>query len=170
MSSGLLIASTSWLEINNQADLSQLAQGANNTADLRAMPSGRIANLSIRLTNLSASPGTSPQEQDPPQPAIRTTGSTASEASTSRPYAEHGYSWSVGKVEDRSAVFHGLAGDTRLEPAPSGQQVSFKVGTMKDDARAMGGVMSDAALDNFFNTTAREKRVGALVETVKSAS
>lgn len=78
--------------------------------------------------------------------------------SASHSQTMEGYTWVVERMEDRSAAFQGLSNGAKLEPAPTGQHVFFRIQTMTDDTRVVNGAISDAVLDSFFNTVARERR------------
>ncbi|KAL9625055.1 MAG: hypothetical protein Q9160_000784 [Pyrenula sp. 1 TL-2023] len=146
-------------EMGNQSDSPQLAHGIPNITDPRYTPSGGIPNRNLPRSHRSSSSETCEKGKNPPQTAAEASDPGVSNQSTSRTHTESGYAFSVDKIDKRAAVFHGTLGDATLQPAPNGQQVKYRVGNATDDARVIGGAMSDANLDNFLNTAARESRV-----------
>ena len=72
-----------------------------------------------------------------------------------RSHTEQRQSWITERAEKRSGVFYGVVGETKLRPAPEDQSVSYRVGTATDDARVVGGAMSETSFDRFMNNGPR---------------
>ena len=139
--------------MSNQASPTPPADCADGAADPRATPAIRAR---CKMEDRSAR-AIVIQKPNPHQTPTEVPCSSGDNQPNSKSHTQEGYSWLVGKMQDRSGAFFGLVAGAKLEPAPTGQVVSFKTEVTKDDSRLMGGAMCKENFDNFFNTTAREK-------------
>ncbi|KAL9089944.1 MAG: hypothetical protein Q9165_005473 [Trypethelium subeluteriae] len=109
------------------------------------------ANRGAHRTSSRASRPIMVERKDSHQSMAEVCSETSDSQSKSSSRAEEGYTWYVGRMEDRSAVFYGNVDGAKLEPAPQGQVVSYRVEVTKDNARVMGGAMSSTDFNSFFN-------------------
>jgi len=132
-------------------------QFTSNSSNAGSTSSGVYANQSCPRGSSTPSQPLMVQRQDYHRSALQVPSSTASSLSTtSRSLSIEGHQFIIQRMEDRSAAFLGTVDDAKMPPAPAGQVVNYQVGVTKDDSRVMGGTMTSANFDVFFNGPLRE--------------
>ncbi|KAL9079203.1 MAG: hypothetical protein Q9157_001912 [Trypethelium eluteriae] len=132
----LYTASISSPQMNNKGSEPQSVSGANRGA---------------RRTSSQASRPIMAERKDSHQFTEEVPSTTSDGQPKSRVHSEEGYDWLVERMEDRSRVFQGSVDGAKLEPAPKGQVVSYRVGVTKGEARVVGGVMKSTDFHSFIN-------------------
>ncbi|KAI9692474.1 MAG: hypothetical protein M1822_006705 [Bathelium mastoideum] len=96
-------------------------------------------------------------QKDTQQSVVDVPIETSNDQPTTSSHSEEGCFWLIEKMEDCSAAILGLSGGATLAPATGGQRASFRVGVTTGQARVMGGVITDANFDSFFNAISQSR-------------
>jgi hypothetical protein len=106
----------------------------------------KAANQAVLRTAPHSSSAAMCQDTNPQKHATKACGSV------SYSHSEGGCEWSVDTAEGHAKVHQGSVDGEKLNPAPAGQVVSFRVRVAKDHAIVLGGAISSDALAKLFKS------------------